>query len=516
MDDRMQSVKQRKRVCLFDGMSWIDRANTSEADAMEVDRQIFIPGRTKLPPGEVLSPDPSTYDMLHTLSTPWPCLSFDIVRDTLGDNRKTYPATVFAVTGTQAEGRRAKENELMVLKLSGLSKMEKEDETDSESDSDDDEGGEAILESKSIPLGSTANRIRAHQTPQSDITKPAQTITATMLENAQVVIHDVTPHLTSFDIPGTMLPPSASKPLSTLRMHKTEGYALDWSPLQPLGKLLTGDNDGLIYVTTRTEGGGWVTDTRAFTGHASSVEELQWSPNEKNVFASASSDGTVKVWDVRSKSRKPAVDVKVSNTDVNVMSWSKQTSHLLATGADDGQWGVWDLRHWKPNPSAPSAPINASPVASFDFHKEPITSIEWHPTDDSVVAVGSADNTVTLWDLAVELDEEESREAGLSDVPPQLLFVHYTESVKEVHWQAQMPGTLMATGADGFGYVLRFIYDLFTQSARTNYFAVCSRRLAFKSNGLVNDIFMFVLMILDGLHHTIAAKAVYRHLVRIQ
>jgi hypothetical protein len=34
-------------------------------------------------------------------------------------------------------------------------------------------------------------------------------------------------------------PPSASKPLSTLRMHKTEGYALDWSPLQPLGKLLT-------------------------------------------------------------------------------------------------------------------------------------------------------------------------------------------------------------------------------------------------------------------------------------
>ncbi|KAL4937169.1 hypothetical protein BDV06DRAFT_203448 [Aspergillus oleicola] len=434
-----------------DGRPDAEREEEQKADAMEVDQQLFIPGRTKLPPGEVLSPDPSTYDMLHTLSTPWPCLSFDIVRDILGDNRKTYPATVYAVTGTQAEGRRAKENELLVLKMSGLSKMERETETDSESDSDDDEGGEAILESKSIPLGSTANRIRAHQTPnQSDFTKPPQTITATMLENSQVVIHDVTPHLTSFDVPGTMLPPSASKPLSTLRMHKSEGYALDWSPLQPLGKLLTGDNDGLIYVTTRTEGGGWVTDTRAFTGHSSSVEELQWSPNEKNVFASASSDGTVKVWDVRSKSRKPAVDVKISNTDVNVMTWSKQTSHLLATGADDGQWAVWDLRHWKPNPSS-SSPIKASPVASFDFHKDPITSIEWHPTDDSVVAVGSADNTVTLWDLAVELDEEESREAGLSDVPPQLLFVHYMESVKEVHWQAQMPGTLMATGASGFG-----------------------------------------------------------------
>jgi ribosome assembly protein RRB1 len=339
--------------------------------------------------------------------------------------------------------------------------MEREGEdSDEESDSDDDMG-EPILEHKSIPLGSTTNRIRCHQTPSqsADYSKPPQTLTTTMLENSQVLIHDVTAHLTSFDVPGTVLPPSASKPLSTLRMHKSEGYALDWSPLQPLGKLLTGDNDGLIYVTTRTEGGGWVTDTRPFTGHQSSVEELKWSPNEKNVFASASSDGSVKVWDVRSKSRKPAVDVHISNTDVNVMSWSNQTFHLLATGADDGQWAVWDLRHWKPNDAGR---IRASPVASFDFHKEPITSIEWHPSDDSVVAVGSADNTVTLWDLAVELDDEESRQAGMADIPPQLLFVHYMESVKEVHWQAQMPGTLMATGSSGFRYVfeMRKIYSM--------------------------------------------------------
>lgn len=423
---------------------------------MEVDKQIFIPGRTKLAPGETLAPDPSTYNMLHTLSTPWPCLSFDIVRDSLGDNRQTYPATVYAVAGTQAESSRSKDNELMVLKLSGLSRMERENDSDSDSESDsDDDVGEPILESKSIPLNSTTNRIRVHQTPSQsgDYSKPPQTITVSMLENSQVLIHDVTPHLASFDVPGTVLAPSAYKPLSTLRMHKTEGYALDWSPLHPLGKLLTGDNDGLIYVTTRTEGGGWVTDTRPFVGHTSSVEELQWSPNERNVFASASSDGSVKVWDVRSKSRKPAVDVKISKTDVNVMSWSKQTFHLLATGADDGQWAVWDLRHWKPSSSAPSSQIRPSPVASFDFHREPITSIEWHPSDDSVVAVGSADNTVTLWDLAVELDEEEIRQSNLAGVPPQLLFVHYMDSVKELHWQAQMPGTVMATGSSGFGYV---------------------------------------------------------------
>lgn len=442
---------------------------------MDVDQQTFIPGRSKLAAGETLTPDPSTYDMLHTLTTTWPCLSFDIVRDNLGDNRKAYPATVYAVAGTQAEAGREKENELMVMKLGGLSRMERDrDEDDSDEDADDDdEAAEPILETKSIPLNSTTNRIRAHQSPPADSSKPPTTLTATMTESAQVLIHDITPHLSSFDHPGTIITPQQSKPVSTLRMHKSEGYALDWSPLIPQGKLLTGDNDGAIYVTTRTDGGGWATDSRPFTGHSSSVEDVQWSPNERNVFASASSDGTVRVWDVRSKSHKPALGIQVSRTDVNVMSWSQQTVHLLATGAEDGEWAVWDLRQWKSGSSAATATATSNhppastvasaskPVASFNFHKQQITSVEWHPTDDSIVAVAAADNTLSLWDLAVELDDEESRDtAGVPDVPPQLLFLHYMETVKECHWHRQIPGVVMATGGSGFGYVVLSPFSL--------------------------------------------------------
>ena len=421
---------------------------------MDVDRQTFIPGRDKLAAGESLSPDISAYEMLHTLSTTWPCLSFDFIRDSLGDNRKRYPATLYAVAGTQAESRNVQDNELIVMKLSGLSRTDRgrEDE-DSDEDSDDEENADPILETKSIPLPSTTNRIRTHQIPSSDALKAPHTLTATMTESAEVLIHDISPQISAFDIPGTIITPQQKKPVSALKMHRTEGYAVDWSPLIPQGKLLTGDNDGKIFLTTCADGGKWATDNRPFVGHASSVEDIQWSPNERNVFASASSDGTVKVWDVRSKSHKPAVSVTVSTTDVNVMSWSHQTAHLLATGAEDGQWAVWDLRQWKPTSNNNQSLPAPKPVASFNFHKEQISSIEWHPTDDSIVAVAAGDNTLTLWDLAVELDDEESQNSGdVKDVPPQLLFVHYMAQVKECHWHPQFPGCVMGTGGEGFGY----------------------------------------------------------------
>jgi len=416
------------------------------AGAMDVDNGpgTFIVGRTKLEPGQILEPDPTAYEMIHNLSTPWPCLSFDIVRDGLGDSRKVYPATMYTVAGTQAQNARANENQLMVMKFSGLSRMDRDD--GSESSDDDDEDADPILESKSIPLTSTSNRVRAHQIPSQDASRPPTIITATMTESSNIFLHDITPHLAAFDNPGTVITPQQNKPISTVRAHKSEGYAVDWSPLHPAGKLLTGDNDGVIYVTTRSDGGGFVTDARPFVGHTSSVEEIQWSPSEASVFASASSDGTIRVWDVRSKSRKPAISMHISDTDVNVMSWSRQTTHLLASGADDGVWAIWDLRQWKPSAGG-GGTAKASPMASFNYHKEQITSVEWHPTDDSIIAVAAGDNTVTLWDLAVELDDEESKDtAGVKDVPPQLLFVHYHANAKEVHWHPQVHGALVATG----------------------------------------------------------------------
>jgi ribosome assembly protein RRB1 len=104
--------------------------------------------------------------------------------------------------------------------------------------------------------------------------------------------------------------------------------------------------------------------------------------------------------------------------------------------------------------SAKSAP---SPVASFNWHTAPVTSVEWCPTEDSCFAASGADDQVTLWDLSVELDDEERPQKlgdRSGDVPPQLLFVHQGQKdIKEVHWHPQIPGTVISTALDGFNVI---------------------------------------------------------------
>lgn len=420
---------------------------------MDVDAGTFIVGRHKLEPGQTLAPDPSTYKMLHSLSTPWPCLSFDIVRDGLGDGRTVYPATMYVVAGTQAAAGHESENQLMVMKFSGLSRMRKEEADESDSD-DDEEDADPILESQSIPLNTTSNRVRVHQIHESG--DAPTTFAAVMTESAQALIYDISPHLASFDMPGTSISAQQNKPLHVVRAHRSEGYAIDFSPMPAsnaatTARLLTGDNDGLIFLTVRAQGGWRTISDGPFTGHEGSVEDIQWSPSEGSVFASCGGDGTVRVWDVR-KRRAPVITVAASKpgVDINVISWSRRATHLLASGADDGEWSVWDLRQWKAAAGAGSGALpGQTPLASFSYHREPITTIEWHPTDDSIIAVGSADGTVTLWDLAVELDDEESKDTGgVEDVPPQLLFVHYQQGVRELHWHPQVVGSLVATGEE--------------------------------------------------------------------
>ena len=54
-----------------------------------------------------------------------PCLSFDVLKDSLGDGRETYPMTAYLVAGTQAEG--TKQNFVILIKMSRMNQTEQDE-----------------------------------------------------------------------------------------------------------------------------------------------------------------------------------------------------------------------------------------------------------------------------------------------------------------------------------------------------------------------------------------------------
>lgn len=390
-------------------------------------KEVWRPGKDSLEEGEELDYDPSTYNMLHSFGTQWPCLSFGFIPDPLGVQRTKYPHTVYLAAGTQAA--EADANSVIFMKVSRMQKTIADD-SDSDEESDDEEEEEMyedpILETASLSTHSV-NRVKVM--PQID----KQTLIAMWSDTGKVFVYDIKKYISAVDSGSSSLLPKKDSFIYQVSSHKNEGFALDWSPTVT-GRLLSGDCDKYIYETDIITN---KTLDKPFSSHTASVEDIQWSPSEKEVFASCSVDTTVKIWDSRADVRKAMITVKAHKSDVNTLSWNKKVPYLLATGSDDCSFCIWDLRNFKPDAT----------VAHFTFHEKPISCVEWNPNDDSQLVVVSEDDQVTIWDMGLEPDDGEEP----SEFPPQLFFVHQGQhEVKEAHWHPQIPNLIATTSGDGF------------------------------------------------------------------
>ncbi|EPZ32121.1 Optic atrophy 3-like domain-containing protein [Rozella allomycis CSF55] len=408
----------------------VHEANMDIENADE-ETKVYLPG-DKLEEGEELTFDSSAYEMYHELTPEWPCLSFDIVSDSLGENRVLFPMSATIVAGSQASN--ACDNKLYVAKLSNLCKTKYDDDSDEESDDDEEENnGEPILSVRTASLNAGVNRVRAM--PQST---NEHRIVSAWTDDGKVRLFNIAEAMESLENPTKDNMNKTPSNFGVIKGHKGEGFALDWSVRVP-GRLLSGDVNGVICMTNVSP--DQVANPDQFKGHGGSIEDLQWSPKENDVFASCSTDGTIKLWDVRSKNAC-ILTAPVSSVDVNVISWNSKEDYLLASGFDDGKFSIFDLRHFSMNAF--------DPVASFSWHKSPITSIEWHPTDETVLAVSGADDQLTLWDFSLEEDIEVAHDS-MKDIPPQLLFIHQgQDNIKELHWHRQLPNVIISTALNGF------------------------------------------------------------------
>ena len=202
--------------------------------------RVFRPGFDAVGDGEVLDYDSSAYKLYHAMNVEWPCLSFDVIRDRLGQNRTKFPMSMYMVAGTQS-GQPGKDK-LMVMKVSDLHRTENDnkDLSDDDDDDDDDLDDDPILEHRSVKHKGGVNRVRSM--PQHS------NIVASWADTSHVHVYDVSSELQAVDGPadggaggaggaGGKAGGAADGPLFTFKGHVDEGFAMDWSPVE-MGRLV--------------------------------------------------------------------------------------------------------------------------------------------------------------------------------------------------------------------------------------------------------------------------------------
>lgn len=147
---------------------------------------------------------------------------------------------------------------------------------------------------------------------------------------------------------------------------------------------------------------------RKYTHHKHIVNDVQYHPFNKNFIGSVSDDLTMQIIDVRRPETDRAVlTAKDGHTDaINCLGFSPTTEYLFATASGDKTIGIWDIRNVK------------NKVHTLEGHNDAVTSLSWHPTESGVIGTGSYDRRIIFWDLSKVGDEQlpDDQEDG----PPEL------------------------------------------------------------------------------------------------
>ncbi|KAM4663826.1 WD repeat-containing protein 89 [Discoglossus pictus] len=149
-----------------------------------------------------------------------------------------------------------------------------------------------------------------------------------------------------------------------------------------------------------------LTFLQQYDGHPGLLSGVKFSHSNSHLLFSACSDGTVKCWDVRLSGKDPA-QVFTGYASNSFISFDISCNDLVVCAGtenieDDAFLVFWDARY---NDKAKSSSIKPLGVYS-ESHNDDITQVRFHPTKPSMVASGSTDGLVNVFDINKDNEDD--------------------------------------------------------------------------------------------------------------
>ncbi|KRY13279.1 putative histone-binding protein Caf1 [Trichinella patagoniensis] len=229
------------------------------------------------------------------------------------------------------------------------------------------------------------------------------------------------------------------KPTLRLRGHVREGFGLAWNCIR-FGYLISASDDHTVCmwdVNAKSTEAGCLDALSIFEGHTHIVEDVAWHSNNQHIFASVGDDHLLLIWDIREDNRfRPTHSVRAHPAEIYCVEFNPFNGCLVATGSADHTVGLWDMRNL------------SLKVHSFESHQDDIFQVQWSSQNETILASSGSDRRLHVWDLSKIGDEQTADDA--IDGPPELLFIHagHTAKISDFSWGLQNPWMIASVSED--------------------------------------------------------------------
>lgn len=178
---------------------------------------------------------------------------------------------------------------------------------------------------------------------------------------------------------------------------------------------------------------------QVFEAHTAAVEDVSWQLGNENLFGSVGDDHMLMMWDLRTS--KPQQSIAAHEDEVNSLAFNPFNDSILATGSVDSTVKLFDLRKL------------TTSLHTFASHNGAVFQVEWSPDYETILASSADDRRVMIWDLNGIGNEQDEEDAD--DGPPELLFSHggHTAKISEFSWSPTEPWVLASVAEDNILHI---------------------------------------------------------------